>query len=72
MKKIIIFILIAALMVFSCKNNSTNADTSSDNNNGSNTGGNNNDGNNEGSITIPPQIEKYAIDIASATTKTIE
>ncbi|MEI0612473.1 leucine-rich repeat domain-containing protein [Brachyspira pilosicoli] len=72
MKKIIIFILIAALMVFSCKNNSTNADTSSDNNNGSNTGGNNNDGNNGGSITIPPQIEKYAIDIASATTKTIE
>lgn len=67
MKKIIIFILITALMLLSCKNNSTNADTSADNN------GNTSAGGIDGSIiTIPPQIEEYGIDIATATTQTIE
>lgn len=67
MKKIIIFILITVLMLLSCKNNSTNVDT--DNNNGSNTGENNNNG---GSTVTPEELEKYGIDIASATTQTIE
>ncbi|WIH85455.1 leucine-rich repeat domain-containing protein [Brachyspira pilosicoli] len=69
MKKIIIFILITVLMLLSCKNNSTNVDTSSDNNNGNNTGENNNNG---GSTVTPEELEKYGIDIASATTQTIE
>ena len=76
MKKIIIFILIAALMLFSCKNNSTDANNSeglenTDGNNGSNNG-NTSSESIDGSITIPPQIEKYAIDIATATTQKIE
>ena len=77
MKKIIIFILITALMLLSCKNNSTNADTSSDNNNGSNTGENNNNGNNgennnNGSTVTPEELEKYGIEIDKATTENIE
>ena len=71
MKKIIIFILITALMILSCKNNSTNVDTSQDNNN-ENSGNNNNNGNNGGSTVTPEELEKYGIDIASATTQTIE
>ncbi|WP_157142785.1 leucine-rich repeat domain-containing protein [Brachyspira pilosicoli] len=71
MKKIIIFILITVLMLLSCKNNSTNADTSQDNNN-ENSGNNNNNGNNGGSTVTPEELEKYGIDIASATTQTIE
>lgn len=74
MKKIIIFILITVLMLLSCKNNSTNVDT--DNNNGSNTGENNNNGNNgennNDPTVTPEELEKYGIDIASATTQTIE
>ena len=71
MKKIIIFVLITALMLFSCKNNSTNVDTSADNN-GSNNGNTSSGGIDGSIITIPPQIEKYAIDIATATTQKIE
>ena len=67
MKKIIIFILITVLMLLSCKNNSTNVDT--DNNNGSNTGENNNNG---GSTVTPEELEKYGIEIDSATTENIE
>ncbi|AGA67215.1 surface antigen BspA like protein [Brachyspira pilosicoli P43/6/78] len=70
MKKIIIFILITVLMLLSCKNNSTNIDT--DNNNGSNTGENNNSGNNGGSTVTPEELEKYGIEIDSATTENIE
>ena len=73
MKKIIIFILITVLMLLSCKNNSTNVDTD---NNGSNTGENNNNGNNgennnDPTIT-PEELEKYGIEIDSATTENIE
>ena len=57
MKKIIIFILITVLMLLSCKNNSTNVDT--DNNNG-------------GSTVTPEELEKYGIEIDSATTENIE
>ena len=71
MKKIIIFILITALMLLSCKNNSTNVDTSADNN-GSNNGNTSSGGIDGSIITIPPQIEEYGIDIATATTQTIE
>ena len=67
MKKIIIFILITVLMLLSCKNNSTNVDT--DNNNGNNTGENNNNG---GSTVTPEELEKYGIEIDSATTENIE
>lgn len=64
MKKIIIFILITVLMLLSCKNNSTNVDT--DNNNG-----NNGENNNDPTVT-PEEIEKYGIEIDSATTENIE
>ena len=74
MKKIIIFILITVLMLLSCKNNSTNVDT--DNNNGSNTGENNNNGNNgennNDPTVTPEELEKYGIEIDSATTENIE
>ena len=74
MKKILILILITVLMLLSCKNNSTNVDT--DNNNGSNTGENNNNGNNgennNGSTVTPEELEKYGIEIDSATTENIE
>lgn len=59
MKKIIIFILIAALMLFSCKNNSTNVDTSQSNND-------------EISTVTPEELEKYGIDIDTATKEIIE
>ncbi|WIH81018.1 leucine-rich repeat domain-containing protein [Brachyspira pilosicoli] len=71
MKKIIIFILITVLMLLSCKNNSTNVDTSQDNNN-ENSGNNNNNGNNGGSTVTPEELEKYGIEIDSATTENIE
>ncbi len=74
MKKIIIFILITVLMLLSCKNNSTNVDT--DNNNGNNTGENNNNGNNgennNDPTVTPEELEKYGIEIDSATTENIE
>ena len=54
-------------MLLSCKNNSTNVDT--DNNNGNNTGENNNNG---GSTVTPEELEKYGIEIDSATTENIE
>ncbi|MEI0530373.1 leucine-rich repeat protein [Brachyspira pilosicoli] len=69
MKKILILILITVLMLLSCKNNSTNVDTSQDNNENSN---NNNNNNNGSSTVTPEELEKYGIDIATATTKTIE
>lgn len=71
MKKILILILITALMILSCKNNSTNADTSQDNNN-ENSGNNNNNGNNGGSTVTPEELEKYGIDIDSATTEKVK
>ncbi|WP_347292423.1 leucine-rich repeat domain-containing protein [uncultured Brachyspira sp.] len=54
-------------MLLSCKNNSTNVDT--DNNNGNNTGENNNNGS---STVTPEELEKYGIEIDSATTENIE
>ena len=58
MKKIIIFVLVTALMLLSCKNNSTNANTS--------------ENNNEGFITSKEDADKYGIDIDTATKETIE
>ena len=76
MKKILILILIAALMLFSCKNNSTDASTSPDNNNSSNTGDNNNNNNGENnnnvSTVTPEELEKYGIDIDTATIEKIK
>ncbi len=73
MKKILILILITALMLFSCKNNSTDASTSPDNNNSSNTGNNNNGENNNNVSTVTPEeLEKYGIDIDTATTEKIK
>ncbi|MEI0530374.1 leucine-rich repeat domain-containing protein [Brachyspira pilosicoli] len=56
MKKIIIFVLITALMLLSCKNNTTNVDTD----------------NNSGSTETQEELEKYAIDIDTATKENIE
>ena len=56
MKKILILILITALMLLSCKNNSTNVDTD---NNGSST-------------VTPEELKKYGIDIDTATKEIIE
>ena len=71
----LIFILITVLMLLSCKNNSTNVDTDN-NNNGSNTGENNNNGNNgennNDPTVTPEELEKYGIEIDSATTENIE
>ena len=73
MKKIIIFILITALMILSCKEVPTDVNTSPDNNNSSNTGDNNNGENNDNISTVTQEeLDKYGIDIASATTQTIE
>lgn len=73
MKKIIIFILITALMLLSCKNNSTDVNTSPDNNNSSNTGDNNNGENNDNISTVTQEeLDKYGIDIDTATKEIIE
>ena len=75
MKKIIIFILITILMLLSCKNNSTDASTSPDNNSGSNTGENNNNNseNNDNISTVTQEeLDKYGIDIDSATTEKVK
>lgn len=56
MKKILILILITALMLLSCKNNSTNVDTD---NNGSST-------------ETQEELDKYGIDIDTATKEIIE
>lgn len=57
MKKIIIFVLITVLMLLSCKNNTTNVDT---------------DNNDEISTVTPEELEKYGIDIDTATKEIIE
>ena len=59
MKKIIIFVLITVLMLLSCKNNTTNANTSQSNND-------------EISTVTPEELEKYGIDIDTATKEIIE
>lgn len=56
MKKIIIFLFITALMLFSCKNNTTNVDT---------------DNNDEILTVTPEELEKYGIDIDTATKEII-
>ena len=60
-------------MLLSCKNNSIDASTSPDNNNSSNTGDNNNSENNDNISTVTPEeLDKYGIDIDSATTEKVK
>ncbi|WP_257967005.1 hypothetical protein [Brachyspira pilosicoli] len=73
MKKILILILITALMILSCKEVPTDVNTSPDNNNSSNTGDNNNGENNDNISTVTQEeLDKYGIDIDSATTEKVK
>lgn len=77
MKKILILILITALMILSCKEVPTDVNTSPDNNNSSNTGDNNNNNNNGEnndniSTVTQEELDKYGIDIDSATTEKVK